>query len=122
MTIINNLSKLVILTIFTFSMLLSEQTVINNKSEELKKAERRGAGIGAGVGLISSAGLAAPFTAVLGANIGKMFVNKIELNPVINFKDNFKVSKEEMIKMQDRSHRYCFIANSLSDEVEVKIN
>ena len=53
---------------------------------------------------------------------GKMFVNKIELNPVINFKDNFKVSKEEMIKMQDRSHRYCFIANSLSDEVEVKIN
>ena len=53
---------------------------------------------------------------------GKMFVNKIELNPVINFKDNFKVSKEEMIKMKDRSHRYCFIANSLSDEVEVKIN
>ena len=36
MTIINNLSKLVILTIFTFSMLLSEQTVINNKSEDKK--------------------------------------------------------------------------------------
>ena len=36
MTIINNLSKLAILTIFTFSMLLSEQTVINNKSEDKK--------------------------------------------------------------------------------------
>jgi organic hydroperoxide reductase OsmC/OhrA len=27
-----------------------------------------------------------------------------------------------MDKMQDRSHRYCFVANSLSDEVEIKIN
>ena len=52
----------------------------DNKSEELKKAERRGAGIGAGVGLISSAGLFAPFTAVLGANIGKMFVNNQDAN------------------------------------------
>ena len=26
-------------------------------------------------------------------------------------------------KMQDRSHRYCFVANSLSDEdIEIKIN
>ena len=36
MTIINNLLKLVILTIFTFSMLLSEETVINKKSEDKK--------------------------------------------------------------------------------------
>ena len=42
--------------------------------------------------------------------------------PVINYKNNFEVSKGEMIKMQDRSHRYCFVANSLSDEVDVKIN
>jgi len=27
-----------------------------------------------------------------------------------------------MSKMQDRSHRYCFIANSLSKEVEIVIN
>ena len=53
---------------------------------------------------------------------GKMCVTKIELNPQITFANNFEVSKEEMIKMQDRSHRYCFVANSLSDEVEVKIN
>ena len=31
-------------------------------------------------------------------------------------------TKDEMEKMQDRSHRYCFIANSLSDEVKIKIN
>lgn len=61
--------------------------------------------------------------AFLGKNIkGKMSVNKIELNPKIIFDNNFNVSKEEMKKMQDRSHRYCFVANSLSEEVEIKIN
>ena len=61
--------------------------------------------------------------AFLGKNSkGKMSVNKIELNPSIEFDNNFTVSKEEMDKMQDRSHRYCFIANSLSEEVEIKIN
>ena len=53
---------------------------------------------------------------------GKMSVNKIELNPKITFQSNFSVSNDEMLKMQDRSHRYCFIANSLSEEVEVVIN
>ncbi len=53
---------------------------------------------------------------------GQMFINKIELNPKIIFDDNFSVSKDEMEKMQDRSHRYCFVANSLSPDVEIKIN
>ncbi len=52
----------------------------------------------------------------------KMCVIKIELNPDIKFKGEFSVSNEEMLKMQDRSHRYCFIANSLSEEVEILIN
>ena len=61
--------------------------------------------------------------AYLGKNSrGKICVNKIELNPIIEFANGFLVSKEEMDKMQDRSHRYCFIANSLSKEVEIKIN
>ena len=51
-----------------------------------------------------------------------MCVNIIELNPKVTFKNNFLVSTEEMIKMQNRAHRYCFIANSLSEEVKVKIN
>ena len=61
--------------------------------------------------------------AFLGKNSkGKMCVNKIELNPQISFDNDFYVSKEDMDKMQDRSHRYCFVANSLSDDVEIKIN
>ena len=61
--------------------------------------------------------------AFLGKNSkGMMSVNKIELNPISKFDNDFSVSKDEMDKMQDRSHRYCFIANSLSDEVEIKIN
>ena len=61
--------------------------------------------------------------AYLGKNSkGQMSVNKIELNPKITFQNNFSVSDEEMAKMQDRSHRYCFIANSLSQEVDLVIN
>tara|TARA_B100001123_G_C15185353_1_gene977062 strand:+ start:165 stop:614 length:450 start_codon:yes stop_codon:yes gene_type:complete len=62
-------------------------------------------------------------TAFLGQNSKeKMCVNKIELNPKIQFKNNFSVSDEEMKNIQDRSHRYCFIANSLSEEVKIIIN
>ena len=61
--------------------------------------------------------------AYLGKNSShKMSIIKIELNPKIAFRNNFSVSVEEMAKIQDRSHRYCFIANSLSEEVEVVIN
>ena len=61
--------------------------------------------------------------AYLGKNSkGNMSVNKIELNPKITFQNNFSVSDKEMAIMQDRSHRYCFIANSLSEEVEIVIN
>ena len=34
----------------------------------------------------------------------------------------FSVDKNKMKEVQERAHRYCFIANSLSDEVKVKIN
>ena len=61
--------------------------------------------------------------AYLGKNSkGRMSITKIELNPKITFKDNYQVSHDEMLKMQDRSHRYCFIANTLSEEVEFKVN
>ncbi len=60
--------------------------------------------------------------AYLGKNSkGKMSVNKIELNPIITFENDFSISNEEMNKMHDRSHRYCFIANSLSEDVEIII-
>ena len=61
--------------------------------------------------------------AVLGKNSkGKMSVVKIELNPKVKFSNDFSVDVLEMKKVQDRAHRYCFIANSLSDEVKVIIN
>ena len=61
--------------------------------------------------------------AYLGKNSkNKMSVVKIELNPKVSFLNSFSVSAEEMAEIQDRSHRYCFIANSLSEEVKVVIN
>ena len=61
--------------------------------------------------------------ATLGKNSkGMMSVIKLELNPIVTFSDKFSVNLDEMKKMQDRAHRYCFIANSLSEEVKVLIN
>ena len=61
--------------------------------------------------------------ATLGKNSkGQMSVTKIELNPKVEFSDGFFVDSEEMKKVQERAHRYCFIANSLSDEVKVIIS
>jgi len=61
--------------------------------------------------------------ATLGKNSkGKMSVIKIELNPKVEFSDGFSADSEEMKKVQERAHRYCFIANSLSDEVKVIIS
>ena len=47
---------------------------------------------------------------------------KIELNPKVEFSNGFSVVSSEMNKVQNRAHRYCFIANSLSEEVKVSIN
>jgi len=59
----------------------------------------------------------------LGKNSKKqMVVNRIDLNPLVVFDSGFEVSGEEMEKMHDRAHRYCFIANTLDSEVEVNIN
>ena len=61
--------------------------------------------------------------AFLGKNAkGQMAVIKIRLNPSVQFSDGFTVSEQEMNEMHDRSHRYCFIANSLSEEVEFEIS
>ena len=60
--------------------------------------------------------------ATLGKNSkGLMSVTEIKLNPKIEFSDNFSVNNGEMKKMQDRAHRYCFISNSLSDDVKVLV-
>ena len=50
------------------------------------------------------------------------FVNKIDLHPKVSFDHGFEVNHEELEKMHDRAHRYCFIANTLDSGVEVNIN
>ena len=61
--------------------------------------------------------------AFLGKNLkGKMSITKIELRPKITFKENFRVSHDQMSEIQDISYRYCFVANTISEEVKVQIN
>ena len=61
--------------------------------------------------------------ATLGKNSkGQMSVTRIELSPIVTFSDKFSINPDEIKKIQDRAHRYCFIATSLSEEVKVSIN
>lgn len=53
---------------------------------------------------------------------GQMSVTQIDLNPVVRFDTGFLVSDDQMAEMQDRAHRYCFIANTLADNVQVNVN
>ena len=52
---------------------------------------------------------------------GRMAVTRIDLHPVVAFDDGFSVAASELEQMHDRAHRYCFIANSLADSVEINI-
>ncbi|MDZ7841707.1 MAG: OsmC family protein [Gammaproteobacteria bacterium] len=52
---------------------------------------------------------------------GRMSVTRIDLHPVVQFDTGFSVEEAELEKMQERAHRYCFIANSLADNVEINI-
>ncbi|MDE4276759.1 OsmC family protein [Phaeobacter gallaeciensis] len=58
----------------------------------------------------------------LGKNAkGQMSVTRIDLNPVVRFDTGFSVEDAQVAEMQDRAHRYCFIANTLADSVEINI-
>ncbi len=50
-----------------------------------------------------------------------MSVTRIDLHPIVHFDTGFTPEPGELDKMQDRAHRYCFIANSLADSVEINI-
>jgi uncharacterized OsmC-like protein len=39
----------------------------------------------------------------------------------VRFDTGFAVADEKLAEMQDRAHRYCFIANTLADSVEINI-
>ena len=60
------------------------------------------------------------------AHLGKnpksqMSVTRIDLHPVVRFDTGFAVKDEDLAQMQDRAHRYCFIANTLAESVEINI-
>lgn len=60
--------------------------------------------------------------AYLGKNArGQMAVTRVDLHPVVRFDTGFSVDADELEQMQDRAHRYCFIANTLADSVEINI-
>jgi organic hydroperoxide reductase OsmC/OhrA len=52
---------------------------------------------------------------------GLMSVTRIDLHPVVRFDTGFTVEEAKLDEMQARAHRYCFVANSLADSVEVNI-
>jgi organic hydroperoxide reductase OsmC/OhrA len=58
----------------------------------------------------------------LGKNArGQMSVTRVDLHPVVRFDTGFSVDAEKLEQMQHRAHRYCFIANTLADCVEINI-
>lgn len=58
----------------------------------------------------------------LGKNAkGQMSVTRVDLHPVVRFDTGFAVDAAELEQMQHRAHRYCFIANTLADSVEINI-
>lgn len=60
--------------------------------------------------------------AYLGKNPkGRMSVTRVDLHPVVRFDTGFSIDAAELEKMQRRAHRYCFIANTLADSVEINI-
>lgn len=52
---------------------------------------------------------------------GQMSITRMDLHPVVCFDTGFSVSDAELNDMQQRAHRYCFIANTLADSVEINI-
>ena len=50
-----------------------------------------------------------------------MSVTRIDLSPVVRFDTGFSMDEAHMAEMQDRAHRYCFIANTLAESVEIYI-
>jgi organic hydroperoxide reductase OsmC/OhrA len=58
----------------------------------------------------------------LGKNAkGQMTVTRIDLHPAVRFDTGFDVDAAALAQMQERAHRYCFIANTLADSVEINI-
>lgn len=52
---------------------------------------------------------------------GQISVARIDLHPVVEFDAGFTVEERKLEEMLHRAHRYCFVANTLADSVEINI-
>lgn len=60
--------------------------------------------------------------AILGKNAdGKMAVVKVVLAPKVEFSGEKRPNPEEYAQLHQRAHSACFIANSITSEVELKL-
>ena len=58
----------------------------------------------------------------LGKNAkGQMCVVRLDMHPRVQFDAGFTANDAQLAEMQERAHRYCFIANTLADTVEINI-
>ncbi len=51
---------------------------------------------------------------------GKMAVTDLKLSPRVTFDTGMEKSPEDIEKMHERAHRYCFVANSVSARMHIK--
>lgn len=50
---------------------------------------------------------------------GRMRVASITLHPEMAFEQGHEIAKDKLEEMHERAHRYCFVANALSCDMEV---
>jgi organic hydroperoxide reductase OsmC/OhrA len=61
-------------------------------------------------------------TGTMGKNeVGRDFVQTIVLEPRVRFAGSNQPSHEEIARLHERSHRDCFIANSVKTEIVVRL-
>lgn len=60
--------------------------------------------------------------AYLGKNPkGQHSVTRVDLHPVVTLDDGLAIDDAVLEDMHERAHRYCFIANTLADSVQINI-
>jgi len=52
----------------------------------------------------------------------KMSITRTDPHPVLRSDTGFAIDADQLAQTQHREHRYCFIANSLADSVETRVN
>lgn len=50
---------------------------------------------------------------------GRVAVTELKLSPRVAFDTGFEVTEEKIVKMHERAHRYCFVANSVSAKMTI---